>query len=602
MGQKGTIGIKLRQADMPFTKEGITPDLIVSPCAFPKRMTIAQFIECIFGKVCAIKGVEGNGTPFTNPDTDSIRDELEKLGYNRDGTEYMYNGMTGKKILTSVFIGPTYYQRLKHLVSDKIHCLTADHEVLTTNGWITIDKITVDHNVACLENNKLVYNKPIEIHKYDDYDGKMYKIKNQQIDLNVTLNHRMYVSCNFGRQRIKLDYELIEANEIVGKNIRYKKNAEWNKPNYQFILPAIEKYNEKIFDMTSWLLFFGIWIAEGWTQSRKDGRWPNSYSYLVTIAQNKQRVKNVLYDCIEKLGYNYNIQNEKFNIANKQLYKYLKDYSVGAPNKFLPKWVWELSAEQCKILINGMLLGDGTINKNTGCEMYYTSSQKLANDFMRLCLHAGWACNISINVKAGSVTCIKGRPITSNYDILRCAIIKTRCEPQVNHSHVNKQNIQEEEIYDYKGSVYCLSVPSQVFYVRRNGKPIWTGNSRARGPKTRLTRQPPEGRSRDGGLRVGEMERDAIIAHGLAFFLKERLMDVSDIYWVYICGMCGLFAQRMLRKNSKNRLSVNDVYHCPSCNNKTNISKVRIPYAFKLMLQELMAMSIAPRIRVKEIN
>ena len=97
-------------------------------------------------------------------------------------------------------------------------------------------------------------------------------------------------------------------------------------------------------------------------------------------------------------------------------------------------------------------------------------------------------------------------------------------------------------------------------------------------------------------------ERDAIIAHGLAFFLKERLMDVSDIYWVYICGVCGLFAQRMLRKNSRNRLSYNDVYHCPGCNNKSNIHKVRMPYAFKLMLQELMAMSIAPRIRVKDIE
>ncbi len=109
-------------------------------------------------------------------------------------------------------------------------------------------------------------------------------------------------------------------------------------------------------------------------------------------------------------------------------------------------------------------------------------------------------------------------------------------------------------------------------------------------------------RSREGGLRVGEMERDAIIAHGLAFFLKERLMDVSDIYWVYVCGECGLFAQRLLRKNSRNVLSQNDVYHCPACHNTSNISKIRLPYAFKLMLQELMAMNIAPRIRVQDIN
>ncbi len=154
----------------------------------------------------------------------------------------------------------------------------------------------------------------------------------------------------------------------------------------------------------------------------------------------------------------------------------------------------------------------------------------------------------------------------------------------------------------HTGKVYCLTVPTGVFYVKRDNKCHWTGNSRARGPKTRLTRQPPEGRSRDGGLRCGEMERDAMIAHGLAFFLKERLMDMSDIYWVYVCGMCGLFAQRMLKKNTKNRVMENDVYHCQACNNKTNIAKVRMPYAFKLMLQELMAMSIAPRLRISDIS
>ena len=106
---------------MPFTKDGITPDLIITPCAFPKRMTIAQLIECVFGKACALKGVEGDGTPFNKPDLEEIRKYLESMGFHRDGTEYMWNGMTGKKIKTTVFIGPTYYQRLKHLVSDKIH-------------------------------------------------------------------------------------------------------------------------------------------------------------------------------------------------------------------------------------------------------------------------------------------------------------------------------------------------------------------------------------------------------------------------------------------------------------------------------------------------
>ncbi len=84
-------------------------------------MTVAQLIECLLGKVAAIKGMEADGTSFNEIDIESIKDELEKLGYERNCTEYMYNGMTGQRLRMPMFIGPTYYQRLKHLTSDKIH-------------------------------------------------------------------------------------------------------------------------------------------------------------------------------------------------------------------------------------------------------------------------------------------------------------------------------------------------------------------------------------------------------------------------------------------------------------------------------------------------
>jgi len=96
------------------------------------------------------------------------------------------------------------------------------------------------------------------------------------------------------------------------------------------------------------------------------------------------------------------------------------------------------------------------------------------------------------------------------------------------------------------------------------------------------------------------MERDCIISHGMTLFLKERMMETADAYETWICGICGLFARRMLKQDNKSYVSQNDVFHCPTCRNKTNIHKIRIPYAFKLLLQELQAMSIATRIRVKE--
>jgi DNA-directed RNA polymerase II subunit RPB2 len=96
------------------------------------------------------------------------------------------------------------------------------------------------------------------------------------------------------------------------------------------------------------------------------------------------------------------------------------------------------------------------------------------------------------------------------------------------------------------------------------------------------------------------MERDCVISHGMAIFLKERMMDTADAYSTFVCGNCGLFAQRMKRRDNKVYATQNDIYYCPACKNQTRISKIRIPYAFKLLLQELLSMNIAPRIRVKK--
>ena len=123
-------------------------------------------------------------------------------------------------------------------------------------------------------------------------------------------------------------------------------------------------------------------------------------------------------------------------------------------------------------------------------------------------------------------------------------------------------------------------------------------HARAHGPRTMLTHQALEGRSRDGGLRVGEMERDSLIAHGMTRFMKEKLMDSSDPYATYVCGQCGLFAQRQLKETSEREPSHTDVYWCKKCNNVSDVHRVMLPYACKLLFQELMAMAIAPRIRI----
>lgn len=120
-GQKGTIGVTYRHEDMPFTAEGVVPDLIINPHAIPSRMTVAHLIECLLSKVSSLSGLEGDATPFTDVTVDAISKLLREHGYQSRGFEVMYNGHTGKKLAAQVFLGPTYYQRLRHMVDDKIH-------------------------------------------------------------------------------------------------------------------------------------------------------------------------------------------------------------------------------------------------------------------------------------------------------------------------------------------------------------------------------------------------------------------------------------------------------------------------------------------------
>jgi hypothetical protein len=362
--QKGVCGLLLNQEDMPFTSQGITPDLMINPHSMPSRMTMSQLIECLLGKKASLKGEIGDSTAFTsssiNP-VNKISDELVKLGYERHGNERMYCGYTGEMLEAEVFIGPTYYQRLKHLVKDKMHCLTLDHQVLTRNGWKDISEINLEDKVATLnKKGELEYQYPTHVWKYENYDGMMYHIKNKDIDLSVTSNHRMWVS------KEDNNYDFENAEDIVGKVRRYKKDALWN-------------------------------------------------------------------GCDEK------------DLASKE---YAKD------------------------------LIDSLMRHNP-----MTLSKKIADKIQHLSLHAGYSCNMNqLNEK--------------EYEVFINKSIEL-CNPIVNREE--KEDIFVREICD----VMCITVPNEVFYVRRNGKAVWTGNSRSRGNVTMMHHQPSEGRSRDGGLRTG---------------------------------------------------------------------------------------------------
>ena len=450
IAQKASIGMIYNQEDMPYNKDGIVPDLIMNPHAIPSRMTIAQLMECVLGKVACLKGELQDSTPFNHTSVHDLCDMLESYGMDRYSNEILYDGRTGRMIRTEIFMGPTYYQRLKHMVADKIHCLRDFCEVLTKTGWKQICDITMLDEIAVLNKDGInfEYEHPTDIIHYDNYEGLMYKIKNKYVELDTTMEHKMYVrrydsTCNDWKS-----FSLDTANDILesGEMVRYKKNG-----------------------------------------------------CIITDSTNLDNMKQYI---------------------------------------------------------------DSIICDNN--DNYYTCNKMDADYLMRMCIHVGWSAIISSLENKYCVTVLKS-------DIHNMPFVHP----------------DDTSVYNYKGSVYCLTVSTGVFMVRQNGKNMWTGNSRgSSGPIVMLTRQPSEGRSRCGGLRMGEMERDCIVSHGSSLFLKERLLECSDNSKQCICKNCGIIAVT----NSESK-----IYKCNICRNDTDIAQVRIPYSFKLLMQELQCMNIGVR-------
>lgn len=132
-GQKGTLGLVLNPEDMPQTGSGIVPDMIINPHCIPSRMTIAQLMETLMGKIGCVAGTFGDGTPYNKTTTEGLSAILrDEYGMEPYGNEILYNGYTGKMMETSIFIGPCYYQRLRHCSADKIHSRASGPLVMLT--------------------------------------------------------------------------------------------------------------------------------------------------------------------------------------------------------------------------------------------------------------------------------------------------------------------------------------------------------------------------------------------------------------------------------------------------------------------------------------
>lgn len=597
-------------------------------------------------------------------------------------------------------------------VGDKVSCYSPDHELLTSVGWVAVGRVGLEHEVASLVGDRLVYQRPKSVQSYD-HQGIMIAAGGERVDLLVTPEHRMYVapagfrdddsdsdsdsvpSAESG-ECVESGEETVESGELIdcpgerpggfaferagevpsGESRRFEKRAGvWTDfKEYDDGCVSIRLVGETVrfrvppygidCPLKEWLKLFGVCVTARDIMGTR-----------LSYEGKRSCIRSVLLPLLGCLG------------PNSRVSCFVS--SCLQPGGGLPDWTWALDRNSCRSLLDGIIRGSKGCGSGTGGMRIGVRCRSMADSVQRLCLHAGLSCDIDY--------------AASDEKMHELRIVFVDDAPCATFSVVS----------GYRGKVHCVTVPAGqgVVLVRRNGRAVWCGNSRhgqkgtigmlygeedmpftetgivpsiiinphaipsrmtigqlmealeskvcavagrrrgdaspfngrtvediaseleamglqrygdevmynprtgeqvpsrifvcptyyqrlkhmvadkihsraANGPVVLLTRQPAEGRARDGGLRLGEMEMECLWAHGAVGFLKERFMECSDNYRVFACKLCGMIAHA----NPESKL-----YYCKLCKNGTEFNELRIPYASKLLVQEVETMGVASR-------
>lgn len=372
-----------------------------------------------------------------------------------------------------------------YAIETGLSCYDGKTEILTQDGWKKFIDVNYRDNICTLnlKNHEIEYQRAKKIYVYN-YKGKMYRLQTKRADLLVTPNHRLlYSPCDF---RTPHPFVLKEAELLFNKSKRFKKDGIWKgEEGGYFTLPAVtmkhgsrwysgyREKKEKEFSIKPWLKFFGFWIAEGWTTKGKNG------DYNVCLANLDKKLLLEMRRILEGFGYRVFQTDKIVRVRDNQLFHYLSQFGK-CYDKFIPPEIKTLSKELLKIFLAYYIKGDGHFYGRNGKGMSATTtSVRLRDDLQEIALKTGISAYYRLHRKRGTPMKSPGYKYKKIYyqrnDSWVIYFIRKNIHT-VLPSTIKKYNYIESWV-NFDGPVYCVSVPNKVVYIRRNGIPLWCGNS-----------------------------------------------------------------------------------------------------------------------------
>lgn len=386
----------------------------------------------------------------------------------------------GTEMAAGTWFGPGGFSRWinetweeKRLMNDgygpmtgEMGCYDAATEVLTETGWKFWPHVTAFDRIATLAAEELVFTNMTELVSYD-YIGPMVRWVNQTLDICVTPNHNMYVQRQCNARRGRDAYEFIPAEHCTQSQYEVLRTAKWRGVSSEYHKVPSYTHNQGNGSVTEpyinvpavmWARFVGFYIGDG----SSDGK-------TVHLAQSHPVKVAILEDFVlDGLPFKPILSNNGFRIHNAQLASYLKPLGRSY-EKRVPQYIKDADSTVITAFLEGYCLADGNEQVN-GFRIFYTSSKLLADDVQELLCKIGHVGIITVRNRVNQVNIAPdGHEIVSRREAYEVCerVKKTR-------SWLDQR---DRKLTMYTGKVYCATVPSHVMFVRRNGKPVWCGNT-----------------------------------------------------------------------------------------------------------------------------